>query len=386
MSKAGKIVLVVLLVLVLACGGVVIYLMNSMQSKAVNTVEAPDGFFEDNTDLEQLAEESAEPTVEPGPADIVTVQAAQSTPMPIYETDTKSDDITNILLVGADSRDAGSTEGRSDTMMVLSYNRSKNIMYVISFMRDAQVKRIGENSTFKGKLNAAYNGGIGELINTLNLNFDLGLQKYASVGFSGFWVLIDGIGGVELHTTPDEAYRVNWRVAGLLKADDKRDYMEILKQGDKDILNDEEECTQTLWGEQMLWYCRDRYSDFTQEDGTVIKGGDAARIARQQYVIRQALKKVTTQLDWKSLLSIYNYASNWIETNMDLATIVDLGASIFNSQPEFVFLRIPETYTQAKDEEGNETTSLVFDLKKAKTALHEEIYGADTTPTPKPDK
>lgn len=389
MSKAMKIVLIVVLVLVLACGGVVVYLMRSMQKDAAKTVEAPEGFMtgtEDIDQLETLPEETEAPETEP---EIVTVEdesnGAGSTPMPIYEASVISDDVTSILLVGADSRTApDAAEGRSDTMMVISYNRPENTVFVTSFMRDAQVMRIGERSKFKGKLNAAYNGGVGELINTLNLNFDLGLQRYMSVGFEGFWVLVDGIGGVELKTTKEEAYFANWRSADLLKADDKRKYKDILTQMNKDILKDDEDCTQVLRGEKMLWYCRDRYSDFVKEDGTVIGGGDAARIARQQYAITQMYKQITENIDWKALIGIYQYASQYVSTNMSLDEIVELGAAVYNNKPEFKFIRVPEKYTQAKDADGNETTMLAFNLKTTKAELHETIYGSLVTPSPEP--
>ncbi|MEG1524706.1 MAG: LCP family protein [Clostridia bacterium] len=385
MSKIAKIILISVLVVVLVCAGLLIFLMKSMQKGAVGTEAAPEGFFDDtDVNFEQLAE--ATPSPDPGPAEVVTVQTTEDTPMPIYETESKNGKITNILLIGTDAREPGTNaEGRSDTMIAVSYNSIENKMYFISFMRDAQVMRIGERSKFKGKLNAAYNGGVGELINTLNLNFDLGLQDYVSVGFDGFGIIIDGIGGLELKTTAEEAYRVNWRCADLLKADDKRDYKKILTAKGKSILTDDVDCTQKVTGEQLLWYCRDRYSTFIEPDGTLIKGGDAARIARQQYVISEAFKKITTNMDWKSLLALYQYASQYMQTDMDLASLVDLGASIFNNKPEFIFVRIPEKWSAGADESGNETSDLIFDIKKTKKSLHEMIYGTEATPSPVPE-
>ena len=394
MSKAMRAILIILLVIVLGFGGFAWYTIAKLQKGSVQTVAAPEDWMSDqeNIDVESLPELT--PTPDPGPADIVTMEAAAPTEMPIYETDENASDVVNILLVGSDSREApGDAEGRSDTMMVASYNKKANKVYLVSFMRDAYVTRIGEKSKFKGKLNAAYsNGGVGELINTLNYNFGLDIQNYVSVGFAGFWVLIDGFYGVPLDLNAQEAYRCNWRCAGLLKTDDKKDYKTILQQTNRPILDDDYEGTkkQVLLGEQALWYCRDRYSDFTPEDGEKIGGGDAARIARQQYLIKELYKTVvSSNMSFGELWSIYQYASQWMTTNMSLDTLMDLGASVVSQDPEIVYVRIPDEFKIEKEideETGEATERMTFDVKKAKENLLTQIYGAVPTPTPKPAK
>ncbi len=391
MSKAMRVILIVVLVILLGCGGFAWYTIAQLQRGATQTVAAPEGWLDETVDVESLSEPTPSPT--PGPADIVTMDAPAATEMPIYEMDENASDVINILLVGTDSRAVtNDAEGRSDTMMVASYNMKENKIYLTSFMRDAYVTRIGEKSRFKGKLNAAYtNGGVGELINTLNYNFGLDIQDYISVGFSGFWVLVDGFGGVSVDMNKDEAYRCNWRCAGLLKNDNKRNYKEILARDGKSILEDEYEGvkTQTLYGEQALWYCRDRYSDFNAEDGTVIGGGDAARIARQQYLIRTLYKTIlSADMTFGELWSIYQYASQWMNTNMDLDTIMTLGTAIVSGDPEIEYIRIPEQYKierEVNEETGVESERMTFDIDDAKEALLTTIYGAVPTPTPKPE-
>lgn len=401
MSKGMRIVLTILLVIVLACGGFAWYTIAQLQKGSVQTVKAPEDWLADSgeeIDFEALPE--LEPTPTPGPAEIVTFEAPVATEMPIYETDENTSDVVNILLVGTDSRDApGDSEGRSDTMMLASYNKKENKIVLTSFMRDAYITRIGQKSKFKGKLNAAYsNGGVGELINTLNYNFGLDIQEYVSVGFAGFWVLVDGFYGVPLKLNAEEAYRCNWRCAQLLKNDDKSKYKTILAQNGQNILDDgrdekgkgtgyEGVKEQRLFGEQALWYCRDRYSDFIAEDGTVIAGGDAARIARQQYLIKELYKTITSaDMNFGELWSMYQYASNWMTTNMSLDTLMSLGTSIVSRDPDIEYLRIPETYKierETDEETGVETEKMTFDVKAAKNDLLTKIYGSVPTPTPK---
>ncbi len=389
MSKAIKIILAVVVVLLLACGAFAWYLISTMNKDAVQTVAAPADFQSEEGEEEVVLEE--EPTPEPGPAEVVSVGTV-ATPMPIYETDQKDKQIYNILLVGTDSRDApGDAEGRSDTMILASYNKGTNKITLVSFMRDLQVTRIGEKSKFKGKLNAAYStGGVGELINTLNLeqNFGLDIQDYMSVGFAGFWVLIDGIGGVDIpNLTADEAHFINWRCANLYKNDDKADRFKILEKLGKPAL-EEVDGPATLMGEQALWYCRDRYSSYESDETTAAgeSGGDFGRIDRQQYVIKQVYKQMTEEFSLLTILDMYRYASNWTSTNMTLDTIISIGTSVYNEKPEIVNVRIPleGTYSYALDEEGNKTTTLVVkDMKKTKAQLHEILYGtaaAEATP------
>ncbi|HQQ40389.1 MAG TPA: LCP family protein, partial [Clostridia bacterium] len=169
MTKVMKIILITLLVVVLAGAGLIWYVLGSMRSGAVETIEKPTEDVSVTEQPEVITVISDEPTPSP-------------TPMPIYAEESKEDSIVNILLVGTDSRSESeleSSEGRSDSMMLASLNKEKGTITLISFMRDSRVHRIGKSGrfTFYNRLNGAYSGGYGgggpgELINTLNENFD----------------------------------------------------------------------------------------------------------------------------------------------------------------------------------------------------------------------
>ena len=190
MTKVMKIILITLLVVVLAGAGLIWYVLGSMRSGAVETIEKPTEDVSVAEQPEVITVISDEPTPSP-------------TPMPIYAEESKEDSIVNILLVGTDSRSESeleSSEGRSDSMMLASLNKEKGTITLISFMRDSRVHRIGKSGrfTFYNRLNGAYSGGYGgggpgELINTLNENFDLDIQEYICIGFDGFAALIDQV-------------------------------------------------------------------------------------------------------------------------------------------------------------------------------------------------
>jgi LCP family protein required for cell wall assembly len=116
---------------------------------------------------------------------------------------------TNWLLVGSDSRQDLSTEqqqelatggdvgtGRTDTMMLVHLPGfgSNNPTTLVSIPRDSYVPIPGHG---KDKINAAFAiGGAALLAQTVEQATGLHLDHYAEVGFGGFAVLVDALGGV----------------------------------------------------------------------------------------------------------------------------------------------------------------------------------------------
>lgn len=167
-----------------------------------------------------------------------------------FEPDDNHPTIENYLILGVDTR--GEEKSRSDTMMLLSWNRKTNDMKLVSFMRDIYADIPGYQSY---KLNTAYYlGGVPLLQETLNNMFDIPIHHYAMIDFKSFETLIDILApnGIEMDVEKD--------MGGLI-------YVE-LKKG-----------IQNLNGKELLGYARFR-SD---------ADGDFGRVARQQKVI-EALK------------------------------------------------------------------------------------------------
>ena len=116
---------------------------------------------------------------------------------------------TNWLLVGSDSRQDLSAEqqqelatggdvgtGRTDTMMLVHLPGfgSSNPTTLVSIPRDSYVPIPGHG---KDKINAAFAiGGATLLAQTVEQATGLHLDHYAEVGFGGFAVLVDALGGV----------------------------------------------------------------------------------------------------------------------------------------------------------------------------------------------
>ena len=371
MTKVMKIILITLLVIVLAGVGLVWYVLGSMRADAVPTVAKPTENPAGTEAPEVITVISDDPTPSP-------------TQMPIYEEESKDDDIVNILLVGTDSRSESeleSSQGRSDSMMLASLNKSKGTITLVSFMRDSRVHRVGKDGTFTfyNRLNGAYSGGYGgggpgELIYTLNENFDLDIQEYICIGFDGFAALIDQIGGIDVDLDQAEINFINDRITGYHEIEP-----DIVKNADP--IRSKPGMTH-LDGAQALIYARNRKTGF---DGG--SGNDYDRVNRQQEIIKLVYDKVTAQMNEQSIVALITFATQHITTNMSLETMTDLAKMLLTNKMSFVSTTIPAegTYSNYVDKDGVKTDQLEFDLDEAAAAINELLYGTGTaaaTPNP----
>ena len=369
MSKVMKIVLIVLLVVVLAVVGLGVYVLTNMHADAVQTVEKP-------VDLNVPDE--------PEPITVVSDEPTPSpTQMPIYEEESKADNIVNILLVGTDSRsskDLQNAGGRSDSMILASINTDKGTITLVSFMRDSRVHRIGKSGkfTFYSRLNGAYSGGYagggpGELINTLNENFKLDIQEYIAIGFDGFAALIDKIGGLDVDCDQAEINFINDRIkGGYINEPDIVLNAKTIKEK-PGVLH--------LDGAQCLIYARNRHTGF---DGG--SGNDYDRVSRQQEIIQLVFEKVTKELNEQSVLALIAFATDYVSTNMGLDTMSDLAKLLLTKGMTFTKTTIPapDTYKNFVDDNNVETDQLEFDIDAAAAQLNALIYGESFVPTPTP--
>jgi LCP family protein required for cell wall assembly len=118
--------------------------------------------------------------------------------------------VENYLLVGSDTRegldptspDAGGigttadVQGRrSDTVMVLRYDRDSGDVALVSLPRDLWVEIPGHGS---GRINGAYAKGPDVLVRTVQESLGLPIHHYLEVDFQGFKDIVDAVGGVEV--------------------------------------------------------------------------------------------------------------------------------------------------------------------------------------------
>ena len=179
----------------------------------------------------------------------------------------KDDSVINILLIGVENH-ANQLNGRSDSMMIGSFDKDGGEIKLVSLMRDLYVKIPGQEED--DRLNAAYAfGGAPLLMETLKLNFGLECDGYVIVNYEGFESIIDYVGGVEIDLTKAEADYLN-----------STNY--ISDKSQRNVV----EGTQVLTGNQALGYCRVREIETSNGLGT-----DFGRTYRQRVVLGKVFNK-----------------------------------------------------------------------------------------------
>jgi len=256
----------------------------------------------------------------------------------------RDDDIINIALFGVDSRQEVNA-GRSDAIMIASFDTKRHKIKVVSIMRDSEVKVAGHGRT---KINHAYSyGGVELAIKTLNQNFDLNIKDYITVNFYQLADVVDAVGGLELEITEAERKNMNVYIAEAAIAVGKK-YKTVKKAG-----------RQVLTGEQVVAYSRIRY----------VGNSDFQRTERQREVIQKVFEKVmdTSPLRYPSLLSS---VLPMIETSLSNSDILDIASKLLLSgKPEFEQGRFPLDGSYHSSG-GN----LIYDLDKAAAKLERFLY------------
>lgn len=163
---------------------------------------------------------------------------------------------------------------RSDTMIIMSLDRARHEIHMVSLPRDARVHMPpNKYGVHRAKLNAAHAyGGPQLLLQTIHDDFGLTIHRYAVIRFEGFKKLIDQVGGIQVDVIG--ALKRNGK-RGNLDYDDNWGNLHIhLKPG-----------KQTLNGQQAHNYVRFRMDI----------EGDPGRIKRQQQVMRALAHKLAHQ-------------------------------------------------------------------------------------------
>lgn len=127
---------------------------------------------------------------------------------PIKKVSQKDSKVENVLVFGIDSRGTNDVTCRADAILVVSIDHRSDKIKLISLMRDTGVKIEGRSSVDKLTHSYAY-GGVGLLINTINDNFGLDIQRFVMLDFGSSSKLVDLVGGVEIEVTASEVKYAN---------------------------------------------------------------------------------------------------------------------------------------------------------------------------------
>jgi LCP family protein required for cell wall assembly len=292
--------------------------------------------------------------------------------------------ITNILLVGIDTREDNPGLMNTDTIMVASIDHENKTIMLVSAPRDLYVKYpLPNGNTTRSKINSAYANGEwqkeGSGMETLQALMEeiIGepIHYNAKVTLSGFIETIDAIGGIDIEVTEDytDAYP---------KIELPQDYQENCNHW-KDrgyCLFTFEEGTHHLDGQMALIYSRMRL---------LSPSGDFDRARRQQRVLDAAKNKILsteTLLDAKKLWELYTILEEHFETsgfsvndiraalvlkdevNLDEIGHVVLDPYLGNVYGKYIYVGSREVYNlyhiTIRDETYEDIQALIYSARK----------------------
>ena len=258
-----------------------------------------------------------------------------------------SDSIINIALFGVDAVDGEA--GRSDSIMIATIDTVHKKLKLTSIMRDSYVAIDGHGND---KINHAYAFGGPQLaIKTLNENFDLNIEDFASVNFETLPKIIDKIGGIELDIDADELEYINGYIAHLNNINGTSEPA-IESTG-----------IQHVSGTQALAFCRIRYTS----------GGDYKRTERHREVLTEIFKKIET-MPVTSYPSLLLDILPMVNTSLTYNEILDLGTEVLKLGDSSMELeRFPlDEYCEGKMIDG--IYYLSFDKETTVEQLHNYIF------------
>jgi LCP family protein required for cell wall assembly len=112
----------------------------------------------------------------------------------------------NMLVVGSDSREGlddaeasryGDVGGqRNDTTLVVRVEPARKRVSMLSIPRDLVVPIAGTGG--ENRVNAAFQGGPGQLVKTIEQNFGIPIHHYVLIDFDGFRAIVDALGGIDV--------------------------------------------------------------------------------------------------------------------------------------------------------------------------------------------
>lgn len=262
------------------------------------------------------------------------------------------DGVTNILLIGNDSRENGE-DGRSDAMILLSISNKTKKIYMTSLLRDMYVDIPGHDGN---RLNAAYSfGGAELLMETIEQNFDLSVNRYVLVNFEAFANLVDAVGGIELELTSEEIEYVNGYLVEYNMLTDRPQGTDNMDTSVSGLVH--------LNGPQALAYSRNRYL-----------GTDFGRTERQRKVLTAVIQKLPRALLTNPKGLIDGLMPN-LTTNLTQAECFGLSLTA----PKLLTYDIVQTSIPAEGTYKNATIRkmavLEVDFEANKKYIRENIYG-----------
>ena len=208
----------------------------------------------------------------------------------------------NIVLLGIDARDmSDDSNTRSDAMIVVSIEKATGEIRLFSLYRDTYVS-LGADYGLDKLTHAYYYGGATQTMRAINRNLDLNCEEVVVVNWKAVADAVDAMGGVEIEVLESEISELNRITLHTQK----------VIGGSTDTIDSAG--LQTLNGNQAVAYGRIR-KDSSQ--------GDYRRNERMKILVAACFEKAKT-MSFSELNALTSQILPEVKTNMTNSQMMDL--------------------------------------------------------------
>ena len=283
--------------------------------------------------------------------DIGDLTVSETAPPIPEEEIVQSDEVVNILLLGTDERSENfNNKSRSDSMILVSINKDKNTVRLVSFERGIGVPIL--EGQYKGEydlLTHTFRWGGADLVEkTIEHCFKINIDHHVRLNFNSVTEIVDAIGGIDLEFTKAEANAIN---------NDVHSGRKVVTAG-----------VNHVDGATALGFARLRKID-----------SDWKRVERQ----RKVILAVVDELKGSNLLTLNNLIDTvlpMVQTNMskvDIAELALYAPSFLKS--EFDQMTIPKKGTYGGMSIRADAYAFAVDYEINNDLLHRFLYEGATS-------
>ena len=342
-GRVRRAVVLVLSLIMLLGGTGLVYYYNLLDSLNYRALDDPDTQPTSNTS------ESTSVSVNSGGATLLS-----------------SDNVLNILLFGQDTAASSEDHGRSDTTILLSIDNVNKKLKLTSFQRDTYVNIPGYGDN---KINAAFTlGGERLSIDTIEANFGIKVDKYATVDFSSFRKVIEALGGVDIELSLEEIEYINAQI-DVNNQTDRTSFLEYDPYQETQLMH--------LDGYQALWYARDRGEEnLGGNPNYSFSGDDWDRTQRQRKLIQTIISNLRTDASLTELVSVANKIGPLVTTNLkkgDITFLVSNMLTYIGYDMEEMSLPTLGTWRYGRTDDG-QSVIVIDDWDEVRRQVAKFIY------------
>lgn len=262
----------------------------------------------------------------------------------IYSKEQIDKFVTSILIT-VQNQPMGQAAAKADMVFIASFNALEQRLTMVALASEAVLNVEGQG---KKTLGETYElGGPGLLINAINHNFNLDLQKYACTDMNALVVMLDILGGAQVELTLEEASYINY----------------TLHESQSNVQSGQV----TLNGIESMVYAMDNYSGKKP----------LSNLSRSLTLINSVVSNMRKSATKEAMLPLLSLVFSSIKTNLDLEALRELGYEILKAE-EIEYSRLILPSEGSYHATGIKRDKLEIDIPLNGKLLYEALYNVSS--------